>query len=145
EVDFVCSKILFFDNDLGRHPSNYKFHKTRVLNVDNEPDSPLYHVITCIFRRSAIQDIRFDEKLKITEDGKFISEVLLRKRAYGVLSDTTYYYRKRSDQSSAIGGKFKNKDYYTVVPERVYQKMMIDWRDNESGLSPFIQYEIISD
>jgi len=145
DVDFVCSKILFFDSDTSRHPSNYKFYKTRVLNIDNEPDSPLYHVITCVFKRSAIQNIRFDEKLKITEDGKFISEVLLNKRAYGVLSDTCYYYRKRNDQSSAIGGKLKNKDYYTVVPERAYLTMMADWTDTKGDLSPFIQYEIISD
>ncbi|MEU7768622.1 glycosyltransferase family 2 protein [Nocardia sp. NPDC049190] len=145
EVDLVASKIKFFDAQTGEHRNNYKFHKTRVLKLSSEPDSPLFHVTTCIFRRQALEGLKFDARLKITEDGKFLSEFLLRKKAYGVLSETVYYYRKRRDSSSATGGKLSDKEYYTTVPRVAYLCMLDEWRDKSGHIERFMQCQILSD
>src|SRR5690606_19042981 len=129
----------------GEHPTNYKFKKTRVIDIDKEPDNPIFHNPTCVYRREAIKSIEFDKSLKISEDFKFISEVLLRKKAYGVLSDTTYYYRKRGDDSSAIGGSLKNRAYYVDTPKRAYVPMMNAWRLSDGSVHRYMQYAILSD
>lgn len=141
-VDFVAAKIKFFDEIIDAHPLNYKFHTTRVIDVVREPDAPLLHVITCVFKKDAVTNVEFDERLKIAEDVKYISDVLLRKKKYGVLADTVYYYRKRSDSVSAIGGKEKNKSYYLDTPKYSYEYMLDGWK---STGSQYTQYTVLYD
>lgn len=144
-VDFVAQKIKFFDRIIDSHPSNYKFTRTRVIDVDKEPDNPIFHLPTCVFRRQALSGKTFDTRLKITEDAKFLNEVLLSKKAYGVCSRGTYHYRKRPDETSAIGGQRQNRDFYLVVPKLAYEYMLDIWRDKDGQPGKFIQYELLSD
>lgn len=144
-VDFVSFKIKFFDKIIDSHPSNYKFHKTRIIDLNKEPDNPIFHLPTCVFKRSSLKGKVFDKKLKISEDVKFLNEVLVNKKAYGVSAKGSYNYRKRQDESSAIGGQQFNKDYYLLVPKSAYKYIMDLWRDENGCLHKFIQYEILSD
>lgn len=144
-VDVVALKIKFFDRIIDEHPSNYKFQRTRVIDLDAEPDNPLLHLPTCIFRTAALKGLTFDTRLKITEDAKFLSEVLVKRKSYGVLATSAYNYRKRTDDSSAIGGQAKNRDFYLVVPSLAYGHMMNLWRDENGVVHKFMQYEILSD
>ena len=144
-VDFVASKIKFFEDSIDSHPSNYKFKRTRVIDLEKEPDNPIFHIITCVFKREALEGRRFDEQLPITEDGKLLGEILLDKKAYGVLKSSSYYYRKRSDQGSAIGNQFKNKAFYTTVPKLAYMSMLDSWRVDNGKADKFMQYQILSD
>lgn len=145
ETDFVAFKIKFFDKIIDSHPSNYKFNKTRVIDLSIEPDNPIFHLPTCIFRRKALRGKSFDRRLKISEDVKFLNEVLVGKKAYGVSSKGVYNYRKRQDESSAIGGQIRNKDYYLVVPEIAYKYILDLWREADGRAHRFVQYEILSD
>lgn len=129
EVDFVASKINFFDEIIDSHPLNYKFHTERVIDLKNEPDAPILHVITALFRRDSLKDIKFDENLSIAEDIKFLNDILVKKQKYGVLKASTYYYRKRSDGVSAIGGKERNTSYYLKTPALVYEYIYKLWGD----------------
>lgn len=128
EVDFVAAKIKFFDEIIDSHPLNYKFDRDRVVDMASEPDSSLLHVITCLFNRESIADIQFDEDIQIAEDIKYISDVLLLKKRYGVISGPTYYYRKRTGGGSAIGGKSRNRNYYLKTPSHVYKHILDSWR-----------------
>ena len=145
KVDFVAFKIKFFDSIIDTHPSNYKFKKTKIINISENPDNPIFHIPTCIFRRDAIKKKTFDKRLKITEDAKFISDILIDKKAYGVSSKGCYYYRKRINNSSAINGQQKNRDYYLLVPDLAYNNMLNLWKDNNGKIHKFMQYEILSD
>lgn len=145
EVDFVAAKIKFFDKDIDEHPSNYKFKTDRVIDVNKEPDNPIFHLPTCFFRREAIANKAFDTKLKITEDAKFLSDVLVNKKAYGVVSRPHYNYRKRQDASSAIGGQVKNRHFYLDVPTLAYDHMIDVWRQPDGTVHSFMQYSILSD
>lgn len=144
-VDVVATKIKFFDHIIDEHPSNYKFKKTRIIDLEKEPDNPLLHLPTCVIRTSVAKDFIFDTKLKVTEDAKFLSEVLVRKKAYGVLAKGVYHYRKRGDTSSAIASHSKSKYYCLVVPKLAYESMMDTWRDNDGAVGKFMQYEILSE
>jgi glycosyltransferase involved in cell wall biosynthesis/CDP-glycerol glycerophosphotransferase (TagB/SpsB family) len=145
QVDFVAAKIKFFDGAIDSHPSNYKFKTTRVINLTKEPDNPIFHLPTCLFLRESLRGHKFDTQLTITEDAKFISDVLVAKKAYGVVSEATYNYRKRRDGTSAIGGQATNRDYYLAVPERAYLHMLDTWRNDDHVIHPFMQYSVLSD
>lgn len=133
-VDFVASKILFFDEIIDSHPLNYKFsHGERVIDLKVEPDAPILHVITAVFKKKSLNGRKFDERLSIAEDVKFLNDVLIDKKKYGVITDTTYYYRKRSDGFSAIGGKELNKSYYLDTPALVYSYIQQLWGEDSQG------------
>lgn len=142
EVDFVAAKLKFFDQIIDSHPLNYKFRKSRTIDLTKEPDNPILHVISCIFRRSALENISFDERLSIAEDVKFLSDVLVNKKKYGVISKATYYYRKRNSSTSAIGGKEHNKSYYTLVPKLAYEHILESWTGHVLPAEYVILYDL---
>ncbi len=144
-VDFVASKVLFFEANIASHPSNYKFHTTRVIDLTKDPDNPIFHLPTCVFKREALKGREFSKKLKISEDARILSEILLNKKAYGVLSGPHYNYRKRRDESSAINRQQKSRDFYTTVPKYAYLYMLDLWREEDGRVLPFMQYEVLSD
>lgn len=143
-VDFAAFRLDFFDEIIDRHPLNFKFNTTRIIDIDAEPNNPLLHVITCVFRRSALKGYNFDTSLAISEDIKFIADVLANKRRYGAISDTPYYYRKRSDGSSAINGKADRKDYYIDTPQRAYGDIVQAWT-HDGALHRYVQYLLLYD
>lgn len=143
-VDFVASKLMFFDAAIDSHPLNGKFDQTRIIDIFIEPDFPLLHVISCVFRRESLTGQSFDERLAIAEDVKLISDVLIKKGRYGVLSDTVYHYRKRTDASSAIGGKESKKYYYLDVPKYSYQYILRSWQENKKK-SSWAEYTVLYD
>lgn len=143
EIDFVATKLKFFDEIIDSHPLNYKFKTSRVIDITNEPNNPILHVISAVFRRAALDGIHFDERLSIAEDVKFLSDVLIKKKKYGVLKSPVYHYRKRSSGGSAIGGKERNRDYYLSVPALVYHYMLDSWQ--KAGGVGVAEYTILYD
>lgn len=142
-VDLVASKIQFFDEIIDSHPLNYKFSSDRVINLATEPDAPLLHITTAFVRRKALDGLSFDTNLTIAEDFKFVSDLLVKKKRYGVLKQPTYFYRKRTTSVSAIAGKERNKSYYLETPERVYEHALSSWKKSGNDLP--IQYTLLYD
>lgn len=142
-IDLVASKIKFFDENIDSHPLNYKFKKDRIIDLVIEPNNPLLHVITCIFKRESLGEVRFDERLTIAEDITFIGDVLLSNPQFGALREPTYYYRKRSTGGSAISGKEHNKDYYLKTPKLAYSHILKTWESSKSRSMDFtILYDL---
>lgn len=144
EIDVVAAKVKLFDGSIDEHPLSYKFNRTRVIDLDKEPDNPLMHIISCVIRRSSLEDKRFDERLKITEDAKLLSDILLEKKRYGIIASTQYNYRKRGNKSSAIDGSRTNKDYYLVTPELAYTAMADSWTTH-GQIHAFMQNTLLYD
>lgn len=144
-VDFVAAKIKFFDGIIDSHPLNYKFKKPGLVNLSNRSDVPILHLPTCIFKRDSLAGHTFDEKLKISEDVAFLSHILRSKKAYGLLKKATYFYRKRSDKSSAIDRKLFRRDYYIETPKSAYGAMINDWSDASGHIDRYMQYTLLYD
>ncbi len=144
KVDLVASKLMFFDEIIDSHPLNFKFKSTRIIDLENEPNNPLLHVMSCVFRYEAVRNRKFDETLTIAEDVKFIGEALLKNRKFGVIANTTYHYRKRTGSISAIGGSLKNTDYYKKVPERTYGYLLDVWTEAGVDSSP-MEFTVLYD
>lgn len=144
DVDFVAVKVKFFDRSIDEHPLNYKFTKNRVIDVTAEPDSPVMHLISCLIRRQALTGKQFDTRLVIAEDTKLLNEVLVDNKRFGVLVDTQYNYRKRSNGSSAIDSAQHQKAYYIQTPVLAYESMADSWT-NDGYLHPYMQYLLLYD
>lgn len=146
EVDFVTSKIKHFD--ASWHPGylNAKFRQApMVIDTDRDVAKPIYHIVTGLIRKSAIDNLRFDKSLPITEDAKLLIQIVHKKRKYGIVKRATYYYRRRQGEDSAINTKFRKKEYFTKVPMGAYGDMMRLWVDSSGKPSRFIQHEVLND
>ncbi|MCL1906319.1 MAG: glycosyltransferase family 2 protein [Propionibacteriaceae bacterium] len=144
EVDLVSCKVTFFENSIDQHYLNWKYSKTRVINLDLEPEASLYHLPTCLVRREVLANKAFDERLVISEDVHLLMRILLEKKAYGVLSGPVYHYRKRKARGSLIDTKLHNPQYFQV-PSLVYGDILKNWTDKTGNIHPFAQHEIMND
>lgn len=144
DIDFVAAKVKFFDRSIDEHPLNYKFTRSRVIDVTAEPDSPIMHIISCIIRREALSDRSFDKRLVIAEDAKLLNEILVKKKRFGALTNTQYNYRKRSNSSSAIDSGQQKKEYYLSTPVLAYRAMADIWTD-EGRLHAYMQHLLLYD
>lgn len=143
-VDFVASKIKYFDGKYTEHYLNSKFKQTRVIDVNKESQQSIFHISSILFARDAAKKHKFDRRLKVAEDAKYVNEVLLNKKKYGVLSNTTLYYRKRSDNSSAISTKMSNRSYFVDTP-KLFLDYLIDIWTSGDVVHRYIQHLVMND
>lgn len=145
DVDVVAFRIKFFEAQTGYHFLDYKFDKDKVIDINVDYDHVFLHMPTSLIRFSAIEDIRFDSKLKISEDSKFVTEIVLKKGKIGHIASCNYYYRKRFSQSSAIQTSKNNLSWYFDTPEYCYQ-YLCDLSIKKFGkVIPYIQYFLVYD
>lgn len=144
-IDFVAIKIKFFDEIIDAHPLNYKFTSNRIIDVTEEPDAPIMHVSSCLFKAEVAHTHTFDEQLRITEDTKYVSEILNTKKAYGTLAKPTLHYRRRSDGSSVIDGKYLQKDFYQETIDLAYDAIANGWKNSDGVIGLYAQYTLLYD
>lgn len=145
-MEIATMPINFFDAASGGHWLNTKFEKgNRIINLRSEFNSSLLFVNASFFKAELIMpDIRFDESLVTGEDSKFIYTIFLRNNCrFGVVTDTSYLYRRRSQgEGSAIQASKLNRNFYFD-----YLDNFIDWIASYSkelnGFIPkYVQYVI---
>lgn len=99
-VDLVCSYTSLFEGATGDHALSYRFKHDSIITIRDRPCDLQSIMGNCFFKRDALQGIAFDEDISISEDTLFITEVILKKCAYGASSKSHYLHRKRADNSS---------------------------------------------
>ena len=127
EIPMIGVKQKFFEATNGYTPLNYKFEKgTRIVDITKEFDSIQLSISSAFVRKEYIKDLKFDTKIKYSEDAKFIYELLMKnnKTKYGLLAEPIYLYRKRYSQNSAIQSKSKDLDWYFVTTQLSYKYLL---------------------
>lgn len=144
-IDLVGFRLKYFELSKKYHWLDYKFTGDRIIDIFDEPSGIVIHGPTVIIRYSAIANIRFDENLKISEDTKFIYQIILQKKHYGIISSSLYNYRKRDTHSSAMQTA-KQKKYWYIDTLKNCQKFLVDYSLEKYGkVIPFVQYFIMYD
>jgi len=146
KIDVVCLPIHYFEARKGEHLLNYKFSTTKLIDIEKEPQNIQLHVSSSFITKEKVQKYRFDERLKYGEDAKYITEIILDKGKYGVLTNTKYYYRIRKNQSSAIQNSKNSPDWYNDSL-LYFSKDLIDfsmkkWADVPKYLQHIIMYDL---
>ena len=143
DIDLTCFRLKFFEAQHGYHALDYKFKGNRVIDVEEEPNAILLHLPTALIRKSAIEDVKFDKRLKICEDTKFLYEVILKKRKYGAISSVNYNYRKRKEDNSALQNSRSNLSWYTNTLEYAHKELINLSFEKFGVVIPYVQYFIM--
>lgn len=141
DLDVVAFRMKYFEASDKYHMLDYKFEKgNRVINIMEEPECIVIHCNSTIIRMDSIGTLRFDTRLCISEDTKFLYNIILEKEKYYVVADCLYNYRKRNDGNSAIQTS-KQKPYYYLDTIKYAHKELIDYSNNKYGsVIKYVQY-----
>lgn len=115
DVDIVALPIIFFDGESGAHLLNNKFtNGTRVIDLDKEWNCAQNFVSSTFIKAEILANYQFDQRMPLSEDLKFVQQIILRTHKLGVISETEYLYRRRTTgQQSAIQTKDTKCVWYT--------------------------------
>ncbi|MBR5874953.1 MAG: CDP-glycerol glycerophosphotransferase family protein [Oscillospiraceae bacterium] len=147
ETDIVTIPLQFFDAMTGPHWQNNKFNNgSRVIDLQKEPNHTLMFVNASLFSGELRDKIEFDPTLPCGEDIKVIYTHLIKKMTLGVVSDTCYWYRRRSvGGASLIATAHGKKSWYFDYFYNL-QFWVLDYYKNELGYIPdYVKYVFASE
>lgn len=145
KIDIVAGRMKFFEAQDDFHPLDYKFKTTKIVDILEDYNYIHLH-ITSIFIKTEVAKLHhFDIKQKYGEDTKYVNEIILEKKKYGVIREALHYYRKRIDKSSAVQNQDKSLEWYTDTLKLFYDGL-IDLSINKYGkVIPYLQYLLMYD
>ena len=127
---------------MSYHPLDYKFYKTRKVNLNLEYNCIQLSCSSSFFRYTIIKDKLFEEGIFNGEDTLLINKILLVKPIIGLIKEAIYYYRKRRDSTSAVQNTVKNEDYYFSILKSVDVYLIEKSKQLYNKILPFIQFYI---
>lgn len=145
-VNVAAIRINMFEAIEGfKHPLEYKFSETRVIDINKEPDCIQLSAATSFISSKALIGRQFDNNLRVSEDMLFMGELMLDEGKYGVIREAVYNYRKRFSNDSILGLSHKQQDWYLDVPVRVHKRLMDLSIDKYNNVIPYIQNVVMYD
>ena len=123
-VNFVAGRLKLFEISDNYHCLDYKFYKTRVVNLSKEYNCIHQSASSTFFKKSLIKYKKFDKKIFYGEDTKYVCDFLLVNPIMGLIRESLYYYRVRSDSSSAVQSKLNNIDFYFNTIDNVHKHLI---------------------
>lgn len=146
EIDFVAARIAYFGRRNGfKHPLEYKFETTRIVDIVEEYDCVQLSTPTVLIKSNVVISQGFDTRIKFSEDSIYITQIVLDKMAYGVIREAVYHYRKRDVLNSAIDVSSISPEWYFDTPKYSYNKMITESINRKGVILPYIQYLIMYD
>lgn len=145
EIDLVALPMIFFGRKEEPHMLNAKFNKTRVIDLEKEPNNPLLTTSAAFFKREVFDRFKFPINVSFSEDSILVNKLLMEKKKYGVINSEYYYYRKREDLSSTIDNVSLEKDYFTDKLKFYYLELISYCLNKEKNVPEYIQYTLAYD
>ena len=139
-IDFVAARLKFFEFIERYDPLDYKFYKTRIVNLTQEYNCIHISGSSSIFRASLIKKKKFLEDIPFNEDVRFINSILLLNPIMGLIREAIYYYRKRDDFIPNIQIQQKENDFYLYTLKNVHQYLLDSSKIMYNITLPFIQF-----
>lgn len=139
-IDIVAIPIYFFEGKEGEHLLNYKFSKTRIINLMEQYRDIQLSAASSFIKKDILKMYKFNTKLFMAEDADLIAKILLRKCMYGVINEAEYWYRYRKEGNSTIQTTNYKKEAYTECLN-LFSSQILEYAINIKGFIPeFIQY-----
>ena len=145
KVNIISCRLIFFEAKHSQHPLDYKFYKTRVINLIEEYNCVQLSSSSSFFRHSLIKNKKFKEGILTGEDTRFINNMLLLNPILGVIKEAIYYYRKRADLTSTVQNQVKDEKFYFSVIKSVNLYLIEKSRKLYNSILPFIQFWLAYD
>lgn len=145
EVDVAAIPLFYFEGRTGEHILNFKFDRTRVIDLKEEYKYIQLSNSSAFIKSEAIGGLRYNVDLKYGEDAEFLNTIILNKLKLGVVSETCYNYRFRISNDSAIQSTSDNSASYLPVL-RLFHMSLIEKSLKKFGYVPnYIQQVILYD
>ena len=92
-----------------------------------------------------MNNYRFDERLKYFECAKLITQVIIEKCKYGIISEAVYYFRERIKTSSLLQTRDSDKGWYNETIDYGYDYLFEKSKEKFGNVLPYIQYQVMYD
>ena len=125
EVDIVSIPLIYFEGRTGPHFLNYKFTSTRVIDLIEEPYNPQLSIASSFIKKEAFDGLEFDTVLPHGYDALIVNKILLNRKKLGVISTSSYFYRKRESKSSLIDTSYQRKEYYSYLLKNLLRQKVV--------------------
>lgn len=145
EIDFVATRMFFFDKYEGQHPLNYKFEEDKIIKLSENWDFPQLSASSAFFKKELFDSYKFPESLVNSEDTLMLNRMLLENPKYGAVREAIYWYRKRSDESSTIDSSSSKKEFYINRLNNYFKELINISLEKYGKVVKFIQYLIVYD
>ena len=139
-IDFLAGRLKFFEADNNYHPLDYKFYKTRIVNLTKEYNCIHLSASSSIFKKSLLKGKYFEEGVFSGEDTRFVNNILLLNPIMGIIKEAVYYYRRRADFSSTVQSQKRNKDFYCNTLDSIENYLINTSINIHKKIVPFIQF-----
>jgi glycosyltransferase involved in cell wall biosynthesis len=144
-INFVSGRLKFFEASNDYHQLDYKFYKTRIVNLKEEYNCIQLSMASSMLKRSLLKGKYFDERIFSNEDTLFINNILLNNPKIGYIKEAIYYYRRRSDFTSVVQNYKYNILFYFDTINYVATKLIEYSYLLYNRIAPFIQFLISYD
>lgn len=142
EIDVVVPRIGNFEAYGGWHALDYMFTSDRIVNIEDEYNC-IKTTIPAFIKTSSLETVKMDMNIRQNEDTKFMTELILKKKHYGVLRSAVYWYRRRRLQTSTQQIIKDDIHYYTDILERVQLYLLRQSVAKYGVRLPYIQYVVM--
>ena len=144
-INFVTGRIKFFEARNNFHPLDYKFFKTRIVNLTEEYNCIQSSSSTSFFKASYIDGRKFEEGIVSGEDTRFVNELLLINPIIGLIREAIYFCRKRKDFTSRTQKQRKDVEFYFSTIQKVSNYLLNLSKNLYNKIVPFIQFYLAYD
>ena len=146
DIDLVFFRVKFFEASNKYHVLDYMFQNGDFVTDVNE-DYQCIKLQSCslLIRSSAIKKHRFNTTLKISEDARLVTELVLNNTKVGIIGSCNYYYRKRFSATSAIQNSVKKKTWYMDTPKLCYKYLFELSKKKFGKVIPYVQFLVLYD
>ena len=145
EIDVIGVRQKYFEASNNYPSLDFKFDHDKVVDIFENYDHIQLSVTSAFIRSSAIGDIRFDTRVKYSEDAKFLFEIIFKQCKLGIIASSLHLYRKRLSENSAIQTKNANDDWYLVTPELCYKYVYNLSKEKFGRVIEYAQYYVAYD
>ncbi|MDE6603711.1 MAG: CDP-glycerol:glycerophosphate glycerophosphotransferase [Lachnospiraceae bacterium] len=139
KIDLVVIPLKCYGLD-ERHPLDYKFTRTRLVNLDKEYSSIQLSISSALVKNECFRNRRFDSELSYAEDAQLLTDILLDKMCYGIVCGTGYQYRKRISNDSATDRGRIEKSYYIPYMKNFILFTLKNAEQKKGNVPLFVQY-----
>ena len=146
-IDLAAIKQVFFGAKSGDHPLNYKFTKTRIVDLRKEYNCIQLSLSCTLIKSECFANRGFDSELAYAEDAQLAIDILLDKMQYGAVCNTAYLYREQEVGGSAIDTGRGKPGYYIPYMERFILRSLehAKVKRGEGYIPRFVQYSCMYD
>ncbi|TSB48387.1 CDP-glycerol glycerophosphotransferase family protein [Alkalicoccobacillus porphyridii] len=146
EVDLIAIPIVFFEGKTGNHMLNYKFSHTRVIDVEIEPHLIQMSGASTFFKREdGLGELRLNPGQKFGEDASLMTDIVMKKKRYGVIHDANYNYRFRITGTSALQSSKESYDNYFPIFEQFFMPKLRHYAEVYGEVPKYVQHVIMYD